>query len=148
MSGGGGSVNRVILVGRLGKDPEVRYTTEGTAVANFSLATDESFTDRAGDRQRRTEWHRIVVWKRLAELCGEHLQKGKQVYIEGSLRSRKWPDREENERTTVEVVATRMVMLGSKNGVRQGADDSSTKRMARQNDPKPEEIPPEDDLPF
>ena len=143
-----GSVNRVILVGRLGKDPEVRYTAEGTAVANFSLATDESFTDRAGDRQRRTEWHRIVVWKRLAEVCGEHLCKGKQVYIEGSLRSRKWRDREENERTTVEVVATRMVMLGSKNGVRQEADNSSAKRTARQNEPKPEEVPPEDDLPF
>ncbi len=86
----------MILVGRLGKEPEVRYTTEGTAVANFSVATDESFTDRAGDKQSQTEWHRIVVWKRLAEICGEHLHKGKQVYIEGSLRSRKWQDRHGN----------------------------------------------------
>lgn len=109
-----GSVNKVILVGRLGGDPEVRYTAEGTAVANFSLATDESFTDRAGDRQRRTEWHRIVAWKRLAEVSGEFLSKGNRVYIEGSLRNRKWQNRDGNERTTVEVVATWIVMLGRK----------------------------------
>src|SRR6516225_11829660 len=107
-----GSVNRVILVGRLGKDPDVRYTSEGTAVANFSLATDETFTDRAGDKQTRTEWHRIVAWQRLAEISGEFISKGKLVYIEGSLRNRKWQDRDGNQRTTGEVVATRMVMLG------------------------------------
>src|SRR6516225_2897870 len=118
-----GSVNRVILVGRLGKDPDVRYTSEGTAVANFSLATDETFTDRAGDKQRRTQWHRIVVWKRLAEVAGEFLTSGKQVFVEGSLRSRKWEDRQGIQRTTFEVVATRMVMLGSKNGVRQEAEN-------------------------
>jgi len=109
-----GSVNKVILVGRLGKDPEVRYTAEGTAVANFSLATDENFTDRAGDKQTRTEWHKIVAWKRLAEISGEFLTKGKQVYVEGALRSNKWQDREGNQRTSLEVVASRVVMLGSK----------------------------------
>jgi len=147
-SGSSGTVNKVILIGRLGKSPEVRYTTEGTAVANFSLATDETFTDRAGDKQRRTQWHRIVVWKRLAEVAGEFLTSGKQVFVEGSLRSRKWEDRQGIQRTTFEVVATRMVMLGSKNGVRQEAENSSAKSTARQNEPKPEEVPPEDDLPF
>lgn len=144
----GGSVNRVILVGRLGKDPEVRYTAEGTAVANFSLATDESFTDRAGDKQTRTEWHRIVAWKRLAEISGEFLSKGKQVYIEGSLRNRKWQDRGGNARTSVEVVATRMVMLGSKNGV-QGSGSSDAKRTPPpQTDSPAAEVPSDDEIPF
>lgn len=119
---GSGSVNKVILVGRLGKDPDVRYTTDGTPVANFSVATDETFTDRAGDKQSNTQWHRVVVWKKLAEICGEHLHKGRQVYIEGSLRSRKWQDREGNERISFEVVATRMVMLGSKTATQQGSN--------------------------
>ena len=118
---GNGSVHKVILVGRLGKDPDVRYTTEGTPVANFSVATDETFTDRAGDKQTHTQWHRVVAWKKLAEICGEHLYRGRQVYIEGSLRSRKWQDREGSERTSFEVVATRMVMLGSKQQVSNGS---------------------------
>ena len=125
-----GSVNKVILVGRLGKDPEVRYTAEGTAVANLSLATDESFTDRAGDKQGRTQWHRIVAWKRLAEVCGEHLGKGRLVYVEGSLRSRKWRDRNGNEHTSLEVVASRMVMLGPKNGTQQTSNGSGAKNDA------------------
>ena len=146
MSGAGGSVNKVILVGRLGKDPEVHYTTDGTAVANFSLATDESFTDRAGDKQSKTEWHRIVVWKRLAEVCGEHLQKGKQVYIEGSLRSRKWQGRDGNERTSFEVVANRMVMLGSKNGTQQAPSAINGKGAAvPQSGTEPDVT---DDIPF
>ncbi|HEV3275565.1 MAG TPA: single-stranded DNA-binding protein [Terriglobia bacterium] len=121
---GSGSVNKVILVGRLGKDPAIRYTTDGTPVANFSVATDETFTDRAGDKQSNTQWHRVVVWKKLAEICGDHLHKGRQVYIEGSLRSRKWQDRQGNERISFEVVATRMVMLGSKPGTQQGSNGS------------------------
>ena len=124
---GGGTVNKVILIGRLGKPPEVRYTSEGTAVANFSLATDETFTDRAGDKQRRTQWHRIVAWKRLAEVAGEFLTAGKQVFVEGSLRSRKWQDHQGNERTTFEVVATRMVMLSSKPGTQQVSNRSNGK---------------------
>ena len=131
------SINRVILMGRLGRDPEICYTAEGTAVANFSLATDESFTDRAGDKQTRTEWHRIVAWQRLAEISGEFISKGKLVYIEGSLRNRKWQDRDGNQRTTGEVVATRMVMLGSKNGG-QGSGGSEAKRT-----PPPQTDPPQ-----
>jgi single-strand DNA-binding protein len=143
-----GSVNRVILIGRLGRDPEVRYTAEGTAVANFSLATDESFSDRAGDKQTRTEWHRIVAWKRLAEVSGEYLSKGKQVYIEGSLRNRKWRDRDGNERTSVEIVVARIVMLGSKNGYQaSGGSEAKGTAPTQPGDPAPE-IPPDEDSPF
>ncbi len=109
-----GSVNKVILIGRLGKDPEMRYTPSGAAVARFSLATDESFKDRTGEQQKRTEWHTIVAWNKLAEICSEYLTKGKQVYIEGSIRSRQWEDQSGNKRTSYEIVAQRMQMLGSK----------------------------------
>jgi single-strand DNA-binding protein len=109
-----GSVNKVILVGRLGKDPEVKYTPSGTPVAKFTLATDEVFKDRAGEQQRRTEWHTIVAWSKLAEICGEYLVKGKQVYIEGSIRSRQWEDQTGNKRTAYEIVARDMKMLGSR----------------------------------
>jgi single-strand DNA-binding protein len=109
-----GSINKVILIGRLGKDPEVRYTNSGTPVAKFSLATDEVFKDRAGEQQRRTEWHSIVAWSKLAEICGEYLTKGKQVYVEGSIRSRQWEDQNGNKRTAYEIIARDMKMLGSK----------------------------------
>lgn len=109
-----GSVNKVILIGRLGKDPEVKYTPSGAPVAKFSLATDEVFKDRAGEQQRRTEWHNIVAWNKLAEICGEYLTKGKQVYIEGSIRSRQWEDQQGNKRTSYDIVAREMKMLGSK----------------------------------
>jgi len=109
-----GSVNKVILIGRLGKDPEVKYMPSGDAIAKFSLATDEVFKDRAGEQQKHTEWHNIVAWKRLAEICGEYLTKGKQVYIEGSIRSRQWEDQNGNKRTSYEIVANVMKMLGSK----------------------------------
>ncbi len=109
-----GSVNKVILIGRLGKDPEVKYTPSGAPVAKFSLATDESFKDRSGEQQKRTEWHNIVVWNKLAEICGEYLTKGKLVYIEGSIRSRQWEDQAGNKRTAYEIVAREMRMLGSK----------------------------------
>jgi len=105
------SVNKVILVGRLGRDPEIRYTTSGTAVANFTLATDEVYTNKSGDKERRTEWHRVVAWSRLAEICGEYLSKGKMVYVEGSLRTRSWEDREGKKRYTTEVVAQNMQIL-------------------------------------
>ena len=109
-----GSVNKVTLIGRLGKDPEVKYTPSGTAVAKFTLATDEVFKDRNGEQQRRTEWHTIVAWSRLAEICGEYLTKGKQVYIEGSIRSRQWEDQSGGKRTAYEIVAREMKMLGSR----------------------------------
>src|SRR5579863_9947439 len=109
-----GSVNKVMLIGRLGKDPEVKYTPSGTAVAKFTLATDEVFKDRSGEQQRRTEWHTVVAWNRLAEICGQYLTKGKQVYVEGSIRSRQWEDQSGNKRTAYEIVARDMKMLGSK----------------------------------
>jgi len=109
-----GSVNRVILVGRLGRDPEVKYTPSGAPVAKFSVATDEVFKDRSGEQQKHTEWHNIVAWNKLAEICGQYLTKGKQVYIEGSIRSRQWEDQTGNKRTSYEIVASRMQMLGSR----------------------------------
>jgi single-strand DNA-binding protein len=109
-----GSVNKVILIGRLGKDPEVKYTPSGAPVAKFSLATDEVFKDRNGEQQRRTEWHNIVAWNKLAEICGEYLTKGKQVYIEGSIRSRQWEDQSGAKRTAYDIIARSMTMLGSR----------------------------------
>ena len=109
-----GSVNKVILVGRLGKDPELKYTPSGAPVAKFTLATDESFKDRTGEQQKHTEWHNIVAWNKLAEICGEYLTKGKQIYIEGSIRSRQWQDQAGNKRTSYEIIANRMQMLGSR----------------------------------
>ena len=100
-----GSVNKVILIGNLGRDPEVRYTPSGQAVANFTVATNEAWTDKAGQKQERAEWHRVVVWGKTAENCGEYLSKGRQVYVEGSLRTRKWQDKQGNERYTTEIVA-------------------------------------------
>lgn len=107
-----GSVNKVILVGHLGSDPEVRYTQGGAAVASFNLATNESYTDKSGQRQDRTEWHRIVAWGKTAELCGEYLQKGRQVYLEGRLQTRQWDDKEGNKRYTTEIVANNVTFLG------------------------------------
>jgi single-strand DNA-binding protein len=110
------SVNKVILVGHLGRDPELRYTPSGTAVANFSLATNDVWTDRSGERQERTEWHRIVVWGKQAEIAGEYLGKGKQVFIEGSLQTREWNDRDGNKKQTTEIRAQRVIMLGRSEG--------------------------------
>ena len=108
-------INKVILIGRLGRDPEVRYTPDGTAVANFSIATSTEWTDKgSGDRKEKTEWHRIVAWRRLGEICGEYLAKGRQVYIEGRLQTRDWEDRDGNKRYTTEVVATDVQFLGTR----------------------------------
>jgi len=106
-------VNKVILVGNLGADPEVRYTPNGTPVANFRIATNERWTGKDGKNMERTEWHRIVAFGKLAEICGEYLAKGKQVYIEGRLQTRNWEDKDGNKRSTTEIVATTMQMLGS-----------------------------------
>lgn len=104
-------INKVILIGNLGKDPEVRYTAGGQAVANFPLATTEVGSNKEGTKKEYTEWHRIVAWGRLAEICGEYLSKGKSVYIEGSIRTRSWDDKEGNKRWTTEVVARTMQIL-------------------------------------
>ena len=108
------SVNKVILVGRLGRDPETRYTGGGQAVANFSVATDETYKDKAGDRQKRTEWHKIVVWGKQAEIAQQYLKKGSLVFIEGRIQSREWQDKEGQKRTSFEVVASNFRMLGGR----------------------------------
>ena len=105
-------VNKVILVGHLGSDPEIRYTPSGTPVGNFRVATTERWMSKNGERGERTEWHRIVVWGKLAEICAEYLVKGKQVYLEGRLQTRQWQDKEGVKRFTTEVTANNMVMLG------------------------------------
>jgi single-strand DNA-binding protein len=110
-------INKVILVGNLGKDPETRYMPNGKAVTNFSIATSESWTDKqSGDKQERTEWHNIVMFEKLAEVAAEYLRKGSQVYVEGSLRTRKWQDKEGKDRYTTEIVARDMQMLGGRGG--------------------------------
>src|SRR5258706_9738383 len=112
------SVNKVILVGNLGRDPETRYAPEGGAITNISIATTEQWKDKAsGEKQERTEWHRVVFFNRLAEIAGEYLKEGSQVYVEGALRTRKWQDKEGKERTTTEIVAERMQMLGNLSGM-------------------------------
>lgn len=116
-----GGVNKVILVGNLGADPEVRFTPGGQAVANFRIATSESWNDKNGQKQERTEWHRIVVWGKLAELCGEYLAKGRQCFIEGRLQTREWTDKENKKNYTTEVVATSVVFLGGRDGAGAGA---------------------------
>jgi len=139
------AVNKVILVGNLGKDPELRYTPAGTAVASFTLATSENFKDRDGNRQEKTEWHNVVAWRQLAEICGKYLHKGKQVYIEGKLTTRKWQGRDGVDRYTTEIVADTMQMLGragDDSGSRQGQnharndnrDDSSRQDSYAQDD--------------
>ncbi|MCZ6904420.1 MAG: single-stranded DNA-binding protein [Acidobacteria bacterium] len=143
-----GSINKVILIGRLGRDPEVKYTPSGQAVAKFSIATDETYKDRNGEQQRRTEWHNIVAWRRLAEICGEYLVKGKLVYIEGRLRTRKWEDREGNKRSTTEIEAREMQMLSPKGE----GDRSESSSQQSESTPAPAPAPsPEitdDDIPF
>ena len=109
------SVNKVILVGRLGRDPETRYTSGGQAVANFTLATDETYKDHSGERQKRTEWHRVVLWGKLAEIAQQYLKKGQLVYIEGRIQTRQWEDKRDGQkRTTTEIVGNVMRMLGGR----------------------------------
>ncbi|OGA53147.1 MAG: single-stranded DNA-binding protein [Betaproteobacteria bacterium RIFCSPLOWO2_12_FULL_62_58] len=110
------SVNKVILIGNLGRDPEVRYLPDGGAITNISVATTDVWKDKSGDKQERTEWHRVAFFGRLAEVAGEYLKKGSPVYIEGRLQTRKWQDKEGKERSTTEIVANEMKMLGSRGG--------------------------------
>jgi single-strand DNA-binding protein len=116
-----GGVNKVILIGNLGADPEVRFTPGGQAVANFRIATSDTWTDKNGQKQERTEWHRIVVWGKLAELCGEYLKKGRQCYVEGRLQTREWTDKEQRKNYTTEVVANAVTFLGGRDGAGAGA---------------------------
>ena len=139
------SVNKVLLIGHLGRDPELRYTPGGAAVANFTLATNEAWTDKAGQKQERTEWHRIVVWGKQAEIVGQYLQKGKQVFIEGSLTTREWNDRDGNKRQTTEVKAMRVIMLGRGEGRAEGAGAGRAEPTEIDLGPPPQN---EDDIPF
>jgi single-strand DNA-binding protein len=132
-----GGINKVILVGNLGKDPELRYTASGTAVAKFSIATSETYTDRQGAKQERTEWHRITAWGKLAEICGQYLSKGKMVYIEGKIRSDSW-EQDGVKRYSYEIVADTMRMLGGGRGEREAEAPFAP----------PEGGVPEDDIPF
>ncbi len=153
-------VNKVTLIGNLGADPEVRYTAGGSAVANVRLATAESWRDKeTGDQQERTEWHRVVFFSRLAEIVGEYLKKGAQIYVEGRLQTRKWQDRDGNDRYTTEIVANEMQMLGGRGGGGSGADggggsgnnfepNAGATQNAAKNSPEPPMDDFDDDIPF
>ncbi len=149
-----GGVNKVILVGNLGADPEVRFTPGGQAVANFRIATNESWTDKSGQKQDRTEWHRIVVWGKLAELCGQYLGKGRSCYVEGRLQTREWTDKENRKNYTTEVVASNVVFLGGRDGVAAGAPRAQSRNgMEDYGAVAPMEetshpLPREEDIPF
>ena len=136
-------VNKVILLGRLGKDPEVRYTNSGTAITSFSMATSTAFTNNAGQKEEKTEWHKIVAFGRLGEICGEYLAKGKQVYIEGRIQTRDWEDKDGNKRWTTEIIVQNMQLLGAP-----GAE----KDRSSSSEPPPLDDsaagPPESDVPF
>ncbi|MDY6828518.1 MAG: single-stranded DNA-binding protein [Pseudomonadota bacterium] len=154
-------INKVILIGNLGADPETRYTPSGSAVTNIRVATSESWKDRqSGERQERTEWHQVVLWNRLGEVAGEYLRKGAKVYIEGSLRTRKWQGQDGQDRYTTEIVASDMQMLDSRGGTAAdmgGYDSDEAPRAARQPQPQPPASQPapgggyedfDDDIPF
>lgn len=144
-------LNRATIIGRLGADPEVRYTANGVAVATFSVATGKKWTDNTtGQERKATEWHRVVAWDRLGEICGEFLHKGKQVYVEGELRTREWDDRDGVKRYTTEIVAYRMQMLGSRDGnypthPAEAGEDYGEPAEAAGGPPPAED---EDDIPF
>ena len=137
-------VNKVILLGNLGKDPEVRHLDNGVAVANFSLATTESYTNKQGDRVNQTEWHNIVLWRGLADIAEKYLKKGNSVYIEGKISTRKWEDKEGNSRYSTDIIADKMTMLGSK----QGNTSSTPNQDSETPSLEPLEESGNDDLPF
>jgi single-strand DNA-binding protein len=141
-------VNKVIIVGNLGRDPEVRYTPDGTAVANFSVATSESWTDKqTGEKRERTEWHRIVAWRRLGEICGEYLSKGRQVYVEGKLQTRSW-EQEGVTRYTTEIIASDVQFMGGR-GDAAGPGAQGRGQRADQGYPEPPMADTQDDdIPF
>ena len=136
-------INKVILVGNLGQDPELRHTANGTAVCNMRLATNESYKDSDGNYVDKTEWHSLVAWSKLAEICGEYLKKGSPVYFEGSLQTRQWEDKEGNTRYTTEVKVREMMMLGGSSGENGGATTTRPSAPASN-----DSFDPDDDLPF
>lgn len=155
------SLNKVQIIGHLGRDPEVRYTASGRAVATFTVATSEQWKGQDGGDQERTEWHRVVAWGPLGEICGKYLNKGKQVYIEGRIQTREWEDQDGNKRTTVEIIARDMLMLGSSRSGGGDTDSDSYQRRDdrsrsqrpsgggnRQSERRYDPPPPEDEIPF
>ena len=145
------SLNKVMLIGNLGKDPELRFTPSGRAVARFSLATSESWTDQQGQKQDRTEWHNVVVWGKQAESCGQYLSKGRQVFIEGSIRSRQYDDKEGQKRYITEVIAQRVQFLGGgrgEGGGRGAGASGGTGGGGGGDEMAPAPLPEDDDIPF
>ena len=147
-----GSVNKTILIGNIGRGPEVRYTKSGQAVASFSLATSERWTGKDGNKEEKTEWHRIVIWGKLAEIAGKYLSKGKQVYIEGRLQTREWDDKDGNKKQTTEIVANIMTMLGQvgSDGSSQGSSSNSNNSASssgQESSGGPDDFE-DDDIPF
>ncbi|MCY4488644.1 MAG: single-stranded DNA-binding protein [Deltaproteobacteria bacterium] len=140
------SVNIAIVVGNLGKDPEVRFTQSGRAVANFSIATSESWTGQDGNSQERTEWHNIVVWGKQAEACGQYLSKGRQVFVQGRIQTRKWTDQNGQDRYTTEIVAQRVQFLGGGGGAR--ASQESQDQGFGEPSSSFQSPPIDDDIPF
>lgn len=146
-----GGVNKVILIGHLGADPEVRYTASGSPVANFRIATTDTWNDKNGQKQERTEWHRIVAWAKLGELAGEYLSKGRQVYVEGRLQTRQWDDRDGNKKYTTEIVATQITFLGGRGDAPAGPRREAPEGRAPEGEANFEYGPPpmtDDDVPF
>jgi len=137
-------VNKVILVGNLGKDPEVRHLDNGIAVANFSLATTESYTNKQGERVNQTEWHNIVLWRGLADVAEKYLKKGNSIYVEGKISTRKWEDKEGNTRYSTDIIADKMTMLGSKSD----NSPSNSSPVSAASDSNPSSDSGNDDLPF
>ncbi len=154
-----GGVNKVILIGNLGANPELKYLPSGQAVCEMRLATSESYTDKQGQRQERTEWHRVVVWGKTAENCSQYLSKGRQVYVEGRLQTRSWDDKDGNKRYTTEVVANQVVFLRGGDGERGDRPEGAPRpprpqappRAEAGGEPSPPDFgapPPDDDVPF
>ena len=142
-------INKALLIGNLGADPEVRYTTSGSAVANVRLATAESWRDKdSGEQQERTEWHRVVFFGRLAEIVGEYLRKGSQVYVEGRIQTRKWQDRDGNDRYTTEIVANEMQMLSGRNSASEDPRPPAAPATAPAGPDEPPMEEFDDDIPF
>jgi single-strand DNA-binding protein len=143
------SLNRVLLIGNLGKDPELRFTPGGRAVARFPVATSEVWSDQDGQRQERTEWHNVVVWGKQAETCGQYLSKGRQVFLEGSIRSRQYDDKDGNKRYITEVIAQRVQFLGNRGGgAGPGAGDAPSRGGGGSSEPPPPPLAEDDDIPF
>ncbi len=141
-------INKVILIGNLGRDPEVQTFENGVKKANLSLATTETFTNKEGNKEQRTEWHRVVLWRRLAEIAEEYLHKGNQIYIEGRLRTRKWEDKDGNARYTTEVEGQSMTMLGGRPSENSSGAAPPVEKEVVQEDNDTDTETPEDDLPF